>query len=347
MARFSAHDRYRIDAISAELGSFKFGAPPALTSVMRAIRDLLDAEKGAAYCLARRDEGYSIDLWHTVGMRDAAVRADFEQVLSAAAASPVLYDPVRPEAKQRNRALRAVDLEALYGWKTRTHALRTQMYARHDLDRLDEIRMLVCEGSVLLAWIGCFRQDAFTVRERRLLGALAPALRQRLSIERQLAHAPLLESALAAALEMIPAATFVVGPHSIEHANLAGKAVLERDPKGIAESLRDALAGRPTAKAFSVNRLAAPGISGYALAMLHHTTEDVRPRAAMVINSWELTPRQGEVLQLVARGMSNKSISAELCCAEPTVEKHISALLNKAGVDSRAALVARFWTASS
>jgi len=46
----------------------------------------------------------------------------------------------------------------------------------------------------------------------------------------------------------------------------------------------------------------------------------------------------------VARGEANKSIAALLGCSEGAVEQHVTALLRRYGVESRARLVARFWT---
>lgn len=54
-----------------------------------------------------------------------------------------------------------------------------------------------------------------------------------------------------------------------------------------------------------------------------------------------LTPREGEVLQLLARGLQNKEIATELSISERTVKFHISALLNKFSAGNRTELVAR------
>lgn len=57
----------------------------------------------------------------------------------------------------------------------------------------------------------------------------------------------------------------------------------------------------------------------------------------------ELTPREREVLEHLARGMNNRAIAGALFIAEKTVKTHVSAVLAKLGVDDRtqAALFAR------
>ncbi|HEV8626116.1 MAG TPA: response regulator transcription factor, partial [Acidimicrobiia bacterium] len=50
-----------------------------------------------------------------------------------------------------------------------------------------------------------------------------------------------------------------------------------------------------------------------------------------------LTEREAEVLRLVARGMTDKMIAAELHLSEKTVGRHLGNIFNKLGVNSRAA----------
>lgn len=52
----------------------------------------------------------------------------------------------------------------------------------------------------------------------------------------------------------------------------------------------------------------------------------------------QLTPREAQVVTLVARGMSNAEIAAELFISERTVESHISNARLKLGIDSRTKL---------
>jgi DNA-binding NarL/FixJ family response regulator len=49
----------------------------------------------------------------------------------------------------------------------------------------------------------------------------------------------------------------------------------------------------------------------------------------------DLTEREAEVLQLVARGKANKQIASDLFVSEKTVKAHVSSILMKLGVQSR------------
>ena len=54
-----------------------------------------------------------------------------------------------------------------------------------------------------------------------------------------------------------------------------------------------------------------------------------------------LTPREREVLSLLAEGLANKAIAARLGISEHTAKFHVNAILSKLGVDSRAEAIVR------
>ena len=57
--------------------------------------------------------------------------------------------------------------------------------------------------------------------------------------------------------------------------------------------------------------------------------------AAMIARLATLTPQQVRVLMMLSEGMLNKQIAYELTVSEATVKAHVSAILQKLGVDSR------------
>jgi DNA-binding NarL/FixJ family response regulator len=85
---------------------------------------------------------------------------------------------------------------------------------------------------------------------------------------------------------------------------------------------------------------------GYYFAVLRHAitvpegATDAEARLAVASRRWTLTPRQAQVLEQISRGLSNAQIADQLGCAEATVEIHVSRVLDRAGVDSRASLLA-------
>jgi DNA-binding CsgD family transcriptional regulator len=58
------------------------------------------------------------------------------------------------------------------------------------------------------------------------------------------------------------------------------------------------------------------------------------------VSAHGLTPRELEVLRLVAAGGTNKAIAAELVLSERTVDRHVSNIFTKLRVSSRAAATA-------
>jgi two-component system NarL family response regulator len=68
-----------------------------------------------------------------------------------------------------------------------------------------------------------------------------------------------------------------------------------------------------------------------------HVTAQAAARAIAGRRSrGDLSDRQREVLRLIAGGRSNKQIAAALAITERTVKFHVTAIMNKLGVDNRA-----------
>jgi DNA-binding NarL/FixJ family response regulator len=85
-----------------------------------------------------------------------------------------------------------------------------------------------------------------------------------------------------------------------------------------------------------------PGELADALRAVHAGGAPLHPSVAATVMQSVLepardpvTPREGEVLRLLARGLSNRLIARELALSEKTVKAHVSAILGKLGVADR------------
>lgn len=150
-------------------------------------------------------------------------------------------------------------------------------------------------------------------------------------------------SELCAAVEVIGAPVLIVGTRGeVLHANLNGRALFERDPHGIAQLFARSIAGAPNEQGWDLIPLSGHNGSTRFLAILNSASRatapvlSVRPAAA----HWKLTARQAQVLDLVARGLTNACIAETLAIGIGTVEFHIAKIFDKAGVDNRATLIA-------
>jgi DNA-binding NarL/FixJ family response regulator len=83
--------------------------------------------------------------------------------------------------------------------------------------------------------------------------------------------------------------------------------------------------------------LLAPSVTRRLIADFAARAPGPRGRPALRLNG--LTPRETEVLELIARGLSNQEIAAELVVAEQTVKTHIGRVLAKLELRDRAQAV--------
>jgi DNA-binding NarL/FixJ family response regulator len=94
-------------------------------------------------------------------------------------------------------------------------------------------------------------------------------------------------------------------------------------PRQLAAAVRDIAAG---------DALLAPDITRRLIEQFVHRPP---PGSTVPPTLAELTPREVEVLRLVARGLSNAEIAAALVVGETTVRTHITRILAKLGVRDR------------
>ena len=92
----------------------------------------------------------------------------------------------------------------------------------------------------------------------------------------------------------------------------------------------------PRADLAEAVRLAARGETVLAPAVAAKLVSRMRRPAAQ-----PLTPREREVLELVARGLANAEIGRELFISEATVKTHLVRVFGKLGVDDRTAAVTK------
>lgn len=152
-----------------------------------------------------------------------------------------------------------------------------------------------------------------------------------------------LETMVEETLAAVPNAAFLYSKEGgVRGANPSGKLALERDPSGVAETVRHALDHPGPGAPYATTDL----LQGRQLLISRGTELDVQARLARIQSRWKLTPRQTEVLALLVQGHSNKEIARNLGCATKTVEIHLSHLLQKAGAESRLALLSTFWANS-
>jgi DNA-binding NarL/FixJ family response regulator len=138
--------------------------------------------------------------------------------------------------------------------------------------------------------------------------------------DRRLETLPRIDRALDIALDHIDAPAWILERGRVVYANRAGIAALAdgNAPAGDRISL-----GKET------------------VMIIGRTRRTGSDQVSALTECWKLSPRTADVLRLVVDGHANATIAQMLGISTRAVELHVTKLLDRAGVDGRAALVAR------
>jgi DNA-binding CsgD family transcriptional regulator len=291
--------------------------------------------QAAAYSLRPKDGAVELERCVGTELRLERIKPVVDALARNNGGQIGLYNPFEPEPLQQNVVLSAEQIRRVTG---RPHSPIEDFYSEIGVHG-PELRILLCDGGSLLAWFGMFKRPPFTRRDRTLLQAIAPALRKRLILERQLEEHEVLRGGLAAAMEALCAPAFLLHDGGrLLHANSAGRALLDQEPERRL-ALEDIRKGR-TLEEWEVTRLSAADTPRACFVVFRGQNDRVRTRAGAAARRWTLTPRQAEVLTLLVEGRSNYAIAGLLRCSEKTVEQHVTAILARAECPSRARLIA-------
>jgi len=287
----------------------------------------------------RAANGWLLERFDSVGLHEpAAFESLLRGFLETAPIRFASYDALCPAVRDRNvvtsreTVARRLPLEQI--------PIQRQLFERSELAGHDQLRVLLCEGDDVLGVLGTFSTRRFERGGQRTLGRLVPTLCARISASRRLADSAAVDEALGAALEAIPGAAVVVDVRGIVHrANAVARLELHREGSEIRCSISDALR-RGGNERFQLTSVGSRSGSDLYLAVSRPRPSDGGFAVDAAVRRWGLTSKQARVLRLLARGQGNKTIASTLGCAENTVEYHVSRLLAKAGVESRAELMA-------
>jgi excisionase family DNA binding protein len=197
-------------------------------------------------------------------------------------------------------------------------------------DRVGAVRALVFLGQALLAQADAVRADAVL---REALAAINEIDYKQIlpAALRAFAHLAMRRGDCTAAARWYGAADGVMADLGME-LSAARRAEYERTVTVVRETLGET--------AFATVWAAGRGLSAaqaIADVLAHPRT---RPLDSSTLNASRLSPRERDVLRLMAAGRSDKQIADLLFITRRTASKHVSAILAKLAVDSRTAAVA-------
>jgi DNA-binding CsgD family transcriptional regulator len=333
----------KLAELQAELGVIRTSEASVVSTLAPRLADLLGATSVLVY--RHEERGGRV---HTPEGSEFGLPGAIAAVDALLASEPPIgstgYNPLRPDPVDRNRVRQRPQIEARVATEPTVPRV---LFRRFGITHDHGARVVVCEGASMLGYVAIFQKAPLEARQLEATRRLIPALRRRLVLDRMWSSAPSGRAMMLAALEAIAAPAWVVRASGVvEHANAAGRGALEVARARTSERLLAA------ARGVAVEGLATTPVRGRGEADAFLVTERlavvtsgpearVGARIRALAAKMELSARLTEVYALVVRGLSNQTIAAELAISQRTVEQHVTALLERAGVESRAALISQ------
>lgn len=329
----------RLRDACAEIETLHIGGHGAAMAIVPMLCELLATEQ-SAMCGIEQDGPTPTLSWlasHGFGVPDARLASFFASWVKL---GRPLFDPAALAPSERNRVCTLHELAERYGTDVASMQEGLESIAPLPAPKRHMMRVLICDGASLLAWVGGFQSSPVRAAQTKAFRLLIPSIQRRLIAERRLAASPQTEAALAVALEMIGAPACVLSKGgAIVHANAAGRALLQTDRETFTDAVNAGLSGRPSSIPLVITPLA--GATDGCLVVVRGVDREIRlvDRARAAAARWGLTAREAVVLDLLANGHANRTIAHTLRISERTVEFHVTRIFDKAGVESRSAVV--------
>ncbi len=234
----------------------------------------------------------------------------------------------------------------------------------------DELRAVLRVGGRPQGHISLFRSEgraAFDTAETRLIASVLTPLAKRLRSFAEPAPQPLQDAPhgpglllfdpkgallsvnddALAYLDTLPEGPAVPSPQGvrvpawIQATAMKARAGAHEPDRGQARARVRNRAGRWLVCHASCLREADGGIGASAVVIEPAKTSEIVP---LIADAYELTDRESEVTQYIARGLPTGEIAAQLRLSPHTVRDHIKAVFEKVGVSSRGELVGKLFT---
>ena len=122
--------------------------------------------------------------------------------------------------------------------------------------------------------------------------------------------------------------TFTDDTYVLEALRVGASGYVLKDvrPAELAQKIRNVAAGKVELD---------PSVAGAVVNAMSHTAAPPAPRPPSAAPADDLTPRERDVLRLLATGASNREIAEQLVISEGTVKNHISNILSRLGLRDR------------